>query len=105
MYWVDEVLHPKKRGHFWGFQLRPPTKSEIVLVKKNPTIVVFYTSKSTHIRKKKSVDPLLSENSRNFHNEEYLVRSKCPLKYVPSEWPWVAAYHGIKSRYRKFLTG
>ena len=90
---------PQKWPLFWGVKLHPTSTSKIVTGKENPSIKSFYTSKSTHIRKKKSVVPLLSENSRNFHNEEYFVRSKCPLKYVPSEWPWVAAYHGIKSRY------
>ena len=49
MYWVDEVLHPKKRGNFWGFQPRPPTKSETGGVKKNPSnLLIFYIKINSH---------------------------------------------------------
>ena len=43
---------PQKRPLFWGVKLHPPSTSKIVLVKENRTIVTFYSSKSTHIRKK-----------------------------------------------------
>ena len=100
MYWLDDILCPKKGVIFWGCQLRPASTSKIVIDKENPTTKGQYTSKSTNMREKKSLERLLSENFRNFHNEKYFVRSKCRLKYVPSEWPWVAAYHGLKSRYQ-----
>ena len=77
---------PPKRGHFWGCQLRPASTSKIVIDKENPTTKSQYTSKSTSMRKKKkSFVGLLNRNFRNFHNEKYFVRSKCRLKYVPSE--------------------
>ena len=68
MYWGDEVGNPKNDPFFWGVKLHPTSTSKIVTVKENPTSKRFYTSKSTHIRKKKSVVPLLSENFRKIDN-------------------------------------